>query len=217
MTLMTFWWHFNDSDDSLMISESDGYLATTWWPSDEYLLTLWWQFISDYFLLTLWYIFDDPLMSTYLTKSWFYVTLTDDSLMKLMIMMILWWLSLMTLYHSRFLMVWKASKVKILKEKSILLLIGLGSILPIIIPLSTLIFEKGTLVSTCLDLGIEEKTTLFTLSINIIFGILVFGVGLFCDIKMYNFTKETNEKTNKKHNSTNLVPWKSVSSPGGVL
>ena len=113
-------------------------------------------------------------------------------------------------------MVWKASKVKILKEKSILLLIGLGSILPIIIPLSTLIFEKGKLVNTCLDLGIEEKTTLFTLSINIIFGILVFGVGLFCDIKMYNFTKETNEKANKKHNSTNLVPWKSVGSPGGV-
>ena len=47
-------------------------------------------------------------------------------------------------------------------------------------------------------------------------GILVFGVGLFCDIKMYNFTKETNEKANKKHNSTNLVPWKSVGSPGGV-
>ena len=209
MTLMILWWLV-----SLMATWRllDDHLMNICWLSDDNLSLIIFCWLSDTSLMTLWWVH-----STYLTKSWFYVTLTDDSLMKLMIMMILWWLSLMTLYHSRFLMVWKASKVKILKEKSILLLIGLGSILPIIIPLSTLIFEKGTLVSTCLDLGIEEKTTLFTLSINIIFGILVFVVGLFCDIKMYNFTKETNEKTNKKHNSTNLVPWKSVSSPGGVL
>ena len=110
-------------------------------------------------------------------------------------------------------MVWKASKTKILKEKSILLLIGIGSIFPILIPLSTLIFEKGKLVNTCLDIGFEEKNP-FTLGVQIFFSIIVFGVGLFCDIKMYNFTKETDEANN--HNSTNLVPWKSVSSPEGV-
>ena len=110
-------------------------------------------------------------------------------------------------------MVWKASKTKILKEKSILLLIGLGSFSSILIPLSSLILEKGKLINTCLDLGIEKKGMTSTLGIYIIFSILIFGVGLFCDIQMYKFTKETDEtnKTNN-HNSTNLVPWKSVSS-----
>ena len=116
-------------------------------------------------------------------------------------------------------MVWKASKTKILKEKSILLLIGLGSIFSILIPLSTLIFEKGKLVNICLDSCTEKKSTTFTLGIYIIFSILIFGVGLFCDIQMYNFTKETDETNN--HNSTiaNLVPWhrkSSQSSQGGV-
>ena len=115
-------------------------------------------------------------------------------------------------------MVWKASKTKILKEKSILLLIGLGSIFSILIPISTLIFEKGKLVNTCLDLSIEKKSTTFTLGIYIIFSILTFGVGLFCDIQMYNFTKEKDEPYANNHNLTNLVPWhrKSVSSQGGV-
>ena len=112
-------------------------------------------------------------------------------------------------------MVWNASKAKILKEKSILLLIGLGLIFPILIPTSTLIFEKGKLVNTCLDVSFEENTIPpFTLGIMIISSIIVFCVGLFCDIKMYNFTKETDETNN--HNSTNLVPWKSVRSPGGA-
>ena len=116
-------------------------------------------------------------------------------------------------------MVWKASKTKILKEKYILLLIGLGSIFPILIPLSTSIFEKGKIVHTCLDLSIEKKNMMLhyiTLGIYIIFSILTFGVGLFCDIQMYNFTKVTDETNN--HNSTNLVPWhrKSISSQGGV-
>ena len=117
-------------------------------------------------------------------------------------------------------MVWKASKTKILKEKSILLLIGLGSFSSILIPLSSLILEKGKLINTCLDLGVEKKVMTSTLGIYIIFSILIFGVGLFCDIQMYNFTKETDETNN--HNSTiaNLIPWhrKSISSQvsGGV-
>ena len=111
-------------------------------------------------------------------------------------------------------MVWKASKTKILKEKSILLLIGLGSIFSILIPISTLIFEKGKLVNSCLDLDIEKKAPTFILGIYIIFSILTFGVGLFCDIQMYNFTKETDETNN--HNLTYLIPWhrKSITSQG---
>ena len=107
-------------------------------------------------------------------------------------------------------MVWKASKTKILKEKTILLLIGLGSIFSILIPLSTLIFEKGKLVNTCLDLETKGMPLAIYIGLCIIFSMLIFGVGLFCDIQMYNFTKEIDETNN--HNSTNLVPWKSVSS-----
>ena len=109
-------------------------------------------------------------------------------------------------------MAWKASKDKILKEKSIKIMIAVTTIYPCFLLCSLVIWDllqgHGNLIHICLDSEHVNSTfEKLPIAIYVFQNIFIFGIGLFCDVKMYLFVKNTN----KVHrNSSNLVPWKSI-------
>merc|ERR1712223_1816939 len=91
-------------------------------------------------------------------------------------------------------------------------MIAVTTIYPCILLCSLVIWDllqgHGNLIHICLDFE-DVNSTFEKLPIAIYFSqnIFIFGIGFFCDVKMYLFVKNTN----KVHlNSSNLVPWKSI-------